>query len=84
LSLDLNEEKEGASLVSFGRRSNFQIRGPADRKPREASVVLRRSSTKGGRKKIKVIVLECKREVEITGGFMQATIEYRSALGDIK
>ena len=44
MSLDLNEEKEGASLMSFGRE--FQIRGPAERKPREASVVLRRGSTR--------------------------------------
>jgi len=44
LSLDLSEEKEGASLMSFGRE--FRIRGPADRKPRETSVVLRRGSTR--------------------------------------
>ena len=31
LSLDLKEEKDGASLMSFGRE--FQICGPADRKP---------------------------------------------------
>jgi len=31
LSLDLNDEIEGASSISFGR--DFQIRGPADRKP---------------------------------------------------
>ena len=42
--MDLNEEKEGASLMSFGRE--FQIRGPADRKPREASAVLRRGSAR--------------------------------------
>jgi len=44
VSLFLNEEKEGASLRSFGRE--FHIRGPADRKPREASVVLRRRSAR--------------------------------------
>ena len=44
MSLDLNEEKDGADFMSFGRE--FQIRGPMDRKPREASVVLRRGSTR--------------------------------------
>jgi len=44
LSLDLNEEIEAASLMSFGR--DLQIRSPADRKPREANVVLRRGSTR--------------------------------------
>jgi len=44
LSLDLKEENDGASLMSFGRE--FQIRGPADRKPREASEVLRRGSAR--------------------------------------
>jgi len=39
LSLDVNKEKEGGSLISFGRE--FQIRGVADRKPRGASVVMR-------------------------------------------
>jgi len=43
LSQDLNEEKEGASVMC-GRE--FQIRGPADRKPREASVVLKQRSTR--------------------------------------
>jgi len=46
--------------MSFGRE--FQIRGLADPKLREASVGLRQ----GVRKKIKVIVLECKREGEMT------------------
>jgi len=40
LSLNLNEEKDGASLMSFGTALEFQMRGPADRKPREAGVVL--------------------------------------------
>jgi len=65
LSLDLNEEKEGVSLMSFGR--DFQIRGPADRKPRKASVVLRSDEAQQGvRKKIEVIVLESKRAGEMT------------------
>ena len=42
MSLDLNEEKDGASVMSFGRE--FLIRGSADRKPREARVVLRQGS----------------------------------------
>ena len=44
MSFDLKEEKDGASVMSCGRE--FQIRGPADRKPREARVVLRRGSTR--------------------------------------
>ena len=44
MSLDLKEEKDGASVMSFVRE--FQIRGPADQKPREARVVLRRDSTR--------------------------------------
>jgi len=44
VSIDLNEEKEGASSMPFGRE--FQIRSPADRKPRESSVVLRLGSTR--------------------------------------
>ena len=36
--MDLKEEKDGASVMSFGRE--FQIRGPADRKPREAKIEL--------------------------------------------
>jgi len=44
LSLDLKEKREGARLMRLSRE--FRIRGPADRKPREASVVLRRGSTR--------------------------------------
>jgi len=44
LSVDMNDAKDGTSLKSFGRE--FQIRDPADRKPQEASVVPRRSSTR--------------------------------------
>ena len=44
MSLDLKEEKDRASVMSFGRE--YQKRGPADRKPREARVVLRRGSTR--------------------------------------
>ena len=42
--MDLKEGQDGASVMSF--RREFQIRGPADRKPREARVVLRRGSTR--------------------------------------
>ena len=44
MSLDLKEEKDRASVMSSERE--LEIRGPADRKPREASVVLRRGSTR--------------------------------------
>jgi len=54
--MDLNEEKEGASLMSFGRE--YQLRGPTDRKPLEASVVLwagmTRPGTKSQRKYIRI------------------------------
>jgi len=51
--------------MSFGR--DFQIRCLADRKPREEHVVFWGIvQQEGGRKKIEVIMLECKWEGEMT------------------
>ena len=44
MSLDLKEEKVGANLKSFGRE--FQTRGAADRKPRDACAVRIRGSAR--------------------------------------
>jgi len=46
LSLYLKEKREGVSLKFDVIRQRVPIRSPADRKPREASVVLRRGSTR--------------------------------------